>query len=162
MNKRSVRSFALGILFAVMILSGSYIWIDLDESPTLEEAKRLVEEEGLVIITEEEYDSLSSTPSPPDDTADEKEEPVHEEPAEEEQADSNQTIIEYELEIQAGMNSSDIAETLFREKVIDDEHDFEQYLIDHDYNRRMQIGSFTLTNDMSYEQIAKIITKTDD
>ena len=57
------------------------------------------------------------------------------------------------------MTSSEIAAKLAQNKIVMDEEDFAEYLIKNDYQTDIQLGSYSLTNRMSYDQIAKMITK---
>ena len=57
------------------------------------------------------------------------------------------------------MTSSEIAAKLAQNKIVMDEEDFAEYLIKNDYQTDIQMGSYSLTNRMSYDQIAKMITK---
>ena len=57
------------------------------------------------------------------------------------------------------MTSSEIATKLAQNKIVKEEEDFAEYLIKNDYQTDIQLGSYSLTNRMSYDQIAKMITK---
>jgi homospermidine synthase len=168
MNKRTVRAFSLGILLAVILLGFGR---NGQSTLNLTDAKEKVEDEGFIVITKEEYDKLAGqsvneedSQPPAEGQADketetdtEKEEETA--PQEEQPAKDESSIIHFTLEIESGMNSEQIAVILEQKKVIDDSDSFEQYLLDHDYNTKVQIGSFDLTSEMSYEEISKIITK---
>ncbi|WP_243297215.1 endolytic transglycosylase MltG [Bacillus litorisediminis] len=65
----------------------------------------------------------------------------------------------YTLTIAAGMNSSDVAERLEQNGIIDDSFVFQQYLIDRKLDGAIQIGSYQVRSDMSFEVITSIITK---
>lgn len=153
MNKRSIRSFAFGIFFAVSFIGASTHIFEEKSETTVKEAKALLKKEGFITISEEEYENLKAK----------KEEAVEEpkdkvEPPTQEQETEN-LATQYELEIVSGMNTSEIARILEEAHIIDDEQDFEQFLIEHDYNTKVQIGVFDLDSEMDYEEIAKKITK---
>ena len=69
------------------------------------------------------------------------------------------SIINFQLEVESGMTSSEIATKLAQNKIVEDEEDFAEYLIKNGYQTDIQLGSYSLTNRMSYDQIAKMITK---
>lgn len=168
MNKRTVRAFSLGILLAVILL-----WFGRNEQLTLNltDAKEKVENEGFIVITKEEYDELAGQSvneddsQPPTEGQTDKETDTdtakEEETApQEEQPDKDESsIIHFTLEIESGMNSEQISSILEQIKIIDDANNFEQYLTDHHYNTKVQIGNFELNSEMTYEEISKIITK---
>lgn len=57
------------------------------------------------------------------------------------------------------MTTGEISLQLRNAEIIEDEVEFEQFLIKNGYNTKVQIGIFQLHNKMTYEEIAKIITK---
>lgn len=68
-------------------------------------------------------------------------------------------IINYQLEIVSGMTSNEIATILAQNQVVQDEAAFAHFLIKHNYHTALQLGSFPVTNQMNFEQIANMITK---
>src|SRR5699024_7716798 len=57
-----------------------------------------------------------------------------------------------------GVVTEDIAEILYDKKVIDDKRKFEDYLEDNGHSAYIQIGKFEVTTDMSFKEIAEVIT----
>lgn len=57
-----------------------------------------------------------------------------------------------------GIVTEDIAEILYDKKVIDDKRKFEKFLEDNGYSAYIQIGKFEVTTDMTYQEIADVIT----
>ncbi|MBO8156090.1 MAG: hypothetical protein H0Z32_06510 [Bacillaceae bacterium] len=57
------------------------------------------------------------------------------------------------------MNSSDVSELLYQAQIIDNEKRFNQYLVENGLSTRIQIGEYELISDMTYEEIAAIITR---
>src|SRR5699024_9109422 len=57
-----------------------------------------------------------------------------------------------------GVVTEDIAEILYDKNVIDDKRKFEDYLEDNDHSAYIQIGTFEVTTDMSFNEIAEVIT----
>ncbi|WP_010650883.1 endolytic transglycosylase MltG [Oceanobacillus massiliensis] len=59
------------------------------------------------------------------------------------------------MTISPGMASSDISSLLAENQIIQDASEFNSYLDEHDYSLQIQIGSYELTSDMSFYQIAE-------
>lgn len=157
MNKKNVRSFAIGIIFTVSIiwLWGSFFQGEGEVEINIDEARNKLEESGFVILPEEEYEKLAAL---------QKEEKKEEEITEEKEETSTEKTDDPNdhkktLTIEKGMSSRDIARKLHEMNIIEDEHSFEQYLISQGYSKTLQIGSFELHDGMSYEEIANIIAK---
>lgn len=58
------------------------------------------------------------------------------------------------------MSSGEIAKVLEDNHIVKDRQEFAQYLIAHNDQAKIQLGTYNLTSSMNYNQIAKIITKT--
>ena len=168
MNKRSVRSFAFGLILAVTLIGSIYYFQNDSKQPTLEvnEATSLLEKKGYIVLKESEYNTLKDKAPIQDEKKqpEDKEIPIPENterkveippPAE----NTGDSIINFQLEVESGMTSSEIATKLAQNKIVKDEEDFAEYLIKNDYQTDIQLGSYSLTNRMSYDQIAKMITK---
>ncbi len=67
----------------------------------------------------------------------------------------------YTLEIRQGMNSPDVSGKLEESNIIESAEQLEEYLRSMDWESSVQIGTFEVNNNMSIEEIAKIITKKD-
>ncbi|OZU90666.1 hypothetical protein CIL03_02160 [Virgibacillus indicus] len=63
------------------------------------------------------------------------------------------------MTIESGMPSSSISDALAENNIIDDAEEFNQYLQDEEYSLKVQLGSFDLSSDMSFYEIAEAITK---
>ncbi|WP_394232959.1 hypothetical protein [Niallia oryzisoli] len=154
MNKRSLRSFAFGIFMTVSII-GCFSFFQKEpkqqESIPMKDAKALLEKSGYVILPVTEYEELQKqTP------IQEKEEAVQNVQEADPSVDS---IKNYQLEITEGLAPNDIAAKLAENQIIKNEKEFTDFLINQNYHTKIQLGSFPLTNQMSYQQIADIITK---
>jgi cell division protein YceG involved in septum cleavage len=57
------------------------------------------------------------------------------------------------------MTPGEIAAQLEEANVIDQAANFGIYLEEYGFSKKIQLGTFKLTADMSYKEIAKIITK---
>lgn len=157
MNKRNIRAFSFGIIFAVSLLGSYHFYFDSDRFSE-KDAKHFLKDRGYKVLTNEEFNKLTKT-------VQEKEtkgsRPVKEKPSDDEEksGDSGDPVIIYRLEVKSGMNSEEIAIQLAANKIIADQKDFEQFLESNGYNTKIQLGIFELTNKMSHEEIANIITK---
>lgn len=161
MNKRTIRSFAFGIFFTVSAIGTFYYFINPEvtkSSPvlTVEEAKKILEEQNLHILTKTEYEQLKAQENIVNEIT-EKESSQIDQPEKEEQVDTP-PIKTYQLKINSGMSISRIADILYQEEILTDPKEFEDYLINNDYHTKIQVGSFTLTNSMSFKEMAILIT----
>lgn len=57
MNKRTVRAFALGILFSVSLIGSAYYFLQNGKS-SLSKAKQSLEEKGYIVLSKSEYTNL--------------------------------------------------------------------------------------------------------
>lgn len=152
MNKRSVRAFSLGILFAALLLFINGLGKETDVSA--KKAKEVLTNEGFVVISKKDYDMLSAaqTKEVPEITEEQK---VETKVPEKEEV----KVIHFALEIKSGMSTEEISAKLKQANVIDNENNFKQFLIDNGYHTKVQVGTFELNSSMDFEKIAKTITK---
>lgn len=156
MNKRNTRAFALGILAAVCIIGIYYYLGTSKEKPAelnIDGAKALLADKGYIVLPKEKYQEMEKA------IKEKKKETEAPQQAPVPQPKEEDIIHAYKLEIGAGMVSHDIASILEQNKIIDDANEFETYLEENGYSKRIQLGNFELTAGMTYKQIAKIITK---
>lgn len=156
MTKNTIRAFALGIILAVALLQFTVLKQESDIS--LHDAKEKLTEEGFVILTNEEFTNLEAVAEEKELVEEEKTKPNVNEEEKLEESPAEETAA-FTLVIEENMSTKKIANILAGEKIIDDATEFEQFLIDHDYHTKVQIGNFELNSDMDYEEISKIITK---
>lgn len=174
--KHTVRAFAVGLVTAGIILLGVFYFFDEPneniEDITTEKLITHIEEEGLRVISEEEYISYSlDNESGNDDVEVKKEETeeteeeienidedkddTNEKEEEEEEEDSPSTVT---ITIERGMASSHISDMLEDEGLIDDAGDFNDYLLDNDYSLYVRMGDHELETGMSHYEIAEALT----
>ncbi|MFE8702462.1 aminodeoxychorismate lyase [Cytobacillus sp. FJAT-54145] len=174
MNRQSLRAFAFGMLFSVSAI-GSYYFIFEDKREvnlTDEEAKELLKSSGFEVLTVKEFEEAKKAAiegyakeQELSKEVEEKKEKADNERIEEneEQEDftdeEEEKVLTYELEIKSGMSTAEISSLLANAGIIGDAAEFEQYLISENYNTKVQVGTFELTNKMSKDEIARIITK---
>ncbi len=63
------------------------------------------------------------------------------------------------ITVSSGMSSETIAALLEDAGLIDSASEFNSYLVSNGYDSRLEVGSFDLEADMTYEEIAKILIK---
>ena len=88
------------------------------------------------------------------------EEPTTEEPTTEEPTTAEPSVVELTFTVERGMYSEAVTRILVQGGIITNEAEFNQYLSDTGYDYMIQTGVFTVNSGMSYEEIAKIISKT--
>ncbi|AIE60740.1 endolytic transglycosylase MltG [Bacillus methanolicus] len=170
MNKRTVRAFALGILFSVSLIGSAYYFLQNGKS-SLSKAKQSLEEKGYIVLSKSEYTNLQKQSKRKNEEKQSQETVkktensplnVHTEKGNEQSSGSyseENNVISYELKITSGMNTEQIASILSNVRIIKDAQDFEEFMSNNGYSTKIQQGTFHLTNKMNYSQIAKILTK---
>lgn len=73
--------------------------------------------------------------------------------------DDKDKVVTYTLKIESGMPSSTIGDLLEENKVIKDGSKFNKYLEDEGYSLKIQLGNFKVNSDMTFNEIAKLLTK---
>ena len=156
MNKRNTRAFAFGVLISVCTIGAFYFSMDREKSADLniKNAQSLLEDNGYVVLAKDTYDQMNKTITNQTKQAEPKEQEKIPKPPE-----TEEISLTYQLEIVSGMFSHDIAVVLAEKNIIDDANQFETYLEENGYSKRIQLGTFELNAKMSYKEIAKIITK---
>lgn len=69
------------------------------------------------------------------------------------------TAVTKKVTVKPGSNSSDLSSTLERAHIIEDAAKFDVYMKDYGYAGKIQIGTFELSSDMSFKEIAEVLTK---
>ena len=86
------------------------------------------------------------------------EETTEDEPTTEEKTTANDDGDTVTITVQSGMSSYDVAVLLEAAGVVDNASDFDVYLNQNGYSTRIEVGEFKVTDDMSYEELAKLLT----
>lgn len=183
--KYYLRGLGAGILFATIVLFISYSY-KMSDSQIKKRAEELgmvyagKEEQttadiaGQTSTNEPESDNPeeSTTPEPttpepttpeattPEPTTPEPTtpEPTAPEATTPEPTTPDEKVEKCELTVTGSTSSNDVAYALANAGIIEDAEEFNDYLCDNGYDRRIQNGTYTITSDMSYEDIAKLIT----
>ena len=177
--KYYLRGLGMGIVFTALILSVSHC---TNNKMTKEEIIKRAEALGMIMPSDEDiFNTESSTadnettepstegptteaPTEESTTEAPTEEPTTEAPTEEptteEATTVAPTVVELTFTVERGMYSEAVTRILVQGGIITNEAEFNQYLSDTGYDERIQTGVFTVNSGMSYEEIAKIISKT--
>lgn len=181
--KLQIRFFAIGLLTAAILLFAFYFIIDeteatLDNVP-VEEMIEKVEENGYRVITEDEFISYSfyleekhqkeSKEENSDKKSNDKnsKDKKDKDKNEKKDNDKNKTddkdekkdeVKKVSFTVKEGFVSNDIADILVENGIIDDSAKFVKYLEDNNYSPYIQLGTFEVTSDMSYKELAETIT----
>ena len=137
--RRITRAFAAGILFATTILAIVHYTNDKQKQ---NDAISQQQYEQLVAERNQLADALEKLKKEKEKTT----------------PSQKETYI-YTLTIAKGEASLDIANRLKQAHIIDDAQSFLTYLDTHQLTRAVRPGTYVVTSDMSYEQIARKVTK---
>ncbi|MED4695324.1 hypothetical protein [Peribacillus frigoritolerans] len=138
MNKARLQGLSTGIIFTTTIFDAFYYGTDKFEgtTPSAEEAKELLVKKGFVVTLPTEEAKKTVQPK----VLMEKEAST------------------YTIKVKTNMTTAVIAYLLSKEKIIDDAAEFEAYMNDRDFSKKIQIGEFVVTNNMTYRQLANTLT----
>lgn len=125
---------------------------DNEENTETKETEKPTEKET---ETEEPTEKETETEKPTEKPT-EKETETEEET--EEQPPKPQAITA-SIEIRSGMFSEAVSRLLEEAGIISNAAEFNMYLENNGYSERICVGTFTVSSDMSYEQLARIITR---
>ncbi|WP_155645447.1 endolytic transglycosylase MltG [Peribacillus simplex] len=145
MFKARLQGISAGIIFTTCIFAGCYYGTGLlkETNVTIEEAKEMLENDGFVVSLPHEEAKQTVQPSKETDHS----------PNAEESA-----IVSYTIKVKSNMTTTEIAKRLFEKKIIDDASEFEAYMNEHGFSKKIQIGEFVVTNTMSYRQLANTLS----
>lgn len=156
MNKRNVRSFAFGVIFSVAIFILGFNFFENDNP---QQAKELLEKDGYKVLTSEEYKQITSQAKATKENEDKEKIENSKEKKEKSSSNKNDDLITYELVVNRGMTTGEIASILKEKGIIKNQKDFEQYLVDVGYSNKIRVGKYKLNNKLSFREIALTITK---
>lgn len=164
--KYYLRGLGIGILVTAAILTIVY---HTKGSMSDSQIKKRAEQLGMVMASTEE-DTLFAQTTQADTTIEETgtisveetttvvetTEAVTEAPTEK---PTEAPAAEAVLTISPGMYSESVSAELVRLGIITNQKEFNSYLVNNGYAERIQTGDFKIKADMSYDEIARIITK---
>ncbi len=176
--KYYLRGLGIGMVVSTLILVISYNTQNkISDEEVIMRAKKL----GMVMSTEDDLFGEETTsaeepttkepsteeptteePSTEEPTTEEPstEEPTTEEPATEEPTtEAGGTVVEFTFTIESGMYSEAVTKMLVQGGIIKNETEFNLFLETTGYEEKIQTGVYTVNSGMTYEEIAKIISK---
>ncbi|ASK63187.1 hypothetical protein CFK37_14045 [Virgibacillus phasianinus] len=174
--KQPVRAFSIGLFAAGIILLAIFLYFDTPQNNTdnisQQEMIKAIEEDGYQVLSEDEYISLSVNNEPPKDQKNESKTKDKDKEQEKDQTDDTKSkqkeqdtkdkekkeVKKFTLKVEPGLASSSISSILEENGVIDNASKFNKYLEENDYSQYVQLGTFELTTDMTFNQIAEAIT----
>lgn len=173
--KQPVRSFALGLLSAGIILITTFYFTDTNSKTKIMSTDDLIEKveaDGYHVLTESEYISVSvqtdqtkqrNENEEGSNSAEKQENEADTEENPNDNQDKNSTSegkskVTYTLTVKSGMTPSSISTILVENNIIDNSDDFTQYLEEEGYSTKVQLGEFDLTSEMSHYDIAEQLT----
>ncbi|MDQ0218306.1 hypothetical protein ELQ35_12565 [Peribacillus cavernae] len=173
MNKGTIQAFAAGIILSTGVIAGYGHWFQPndDQAISLQEAKRLLKQEGYEVtpsLKEEETRETAKSKEPEStekQLAEKSRKPIPKQDIGEKegnhasQTKKSEATAAYTLSIRSGMTTGDIAVLLANEGILKDASAFEHYLEQNELSKRIQIGEYVLTDNMTIQQAAKTITK---
>ncbi|WLR46262.1 hypothetical protein LC065_11725 [Halobacillus litoralis] len=146
--KQWIRSYALGLLTAVIVLAIVY-WNTETTSSTVvemeystEELIEQLESKGYQALTMDEWKTLKENDHRQSQTPTPVEKP----------------ITTFSIDVVSGTTTDDISAKLIQANIIEDAAEFESFMKENDYSRYIQIGQATLNSEMSLQEIAEAIT----
>lgn len=143
MSKQSVRGFGIAIFFVgALIYSMNSLNIPLPGVDPDAAAKKEIEELQQQLTTAQQQ--LEEAKSAKKEASDEEE--------------KGEEVIETTISVFRGNTAYDISRKLQDEGIIDNALQFELFLANGEYSRRIQIGEFTVSSDMTEEELAKALT----
>ncbi len=145
MIKGRLQGFSAGIIFTTCIFAGCYYGTGIIKGSDLtsDEAKELLEKDGFTVSLPNKEAQQALKPS----------RDIDQKPKVEQTP-----IVSYTMKVKSNMTSAEIATMLVEEKIIDDAAEFETYMNEHDFSKKIQIGEFVVTNTMTYRQLANTLS----
>ncbi|MCP3741392.1 hypothetical protein [Rossellomorea sp. BNER] len=171
MSKQSTRSIAFGLFLAGLILFVyQQFFYEIDEKESI----ALLEKEGYTVLSEKEtkanekqiaqlQEQLSQAPKQEEKTqekAENKKEQTNKEDTINKEKKEEPKVYQAVLNITSGMNIVQISDKLAASKIIKSSDEMSDYLAEKNYAEQIKIGEYDVNSEMTIDQIAKIITKT--
>lgn len=144
--KKEIRAFALGMLLSTSILGVVYYQADKQQPLTKAQVDAYLQKHHKIALSNAQYAALQEKAN----KANKQTKPV---------APNTTPVHIYHLVIETGDVPAKFAKELETAKVIADATALTSYLETHQLTRAIRPGTYEIRSDMSYEQIAAMITK---
>jgi beta-N-acetylglucosaminidase len=151
--KQVLQGFAAALLLAGACMLVLYITSDESAAKTTsaapiqkelstEEMKTRLEKDDYYILNSKEYEELQQKTETKEKT----------------ETESNQPK-EFQLKLESGMTSDEVARQLEKKSILEDGDAFLTYLNVTKASKALQVGTYDVNSDMSYEEITELLTK---
>ncbi|QOY36142.1 endolytic transglycosylase MltG [Anaerobacillus isosaccharinicus] len=162
MTKKMLQGIATGILLTTLLLAYNFYFTDnflvIKEKPseekmnfTEQDLEDYLQDHGLVAIDKLEYEQLLEGNLA-------SEEVIESAPSSPEKVIERVVVKEITFTIEPGMSSGSVAQSLEESGLIADRSVFEEYVSRNGLETKIKAGVYSLTSDMSLEDILKTIT----
>jgi len=151
MDKRNIRSFALGMLLSTCII-GSIYYYSKPYEQTGQQLESVLKAKGLVAVNEKEYEQLKRLSEQKENSKNKQH------PPQQSSHKESETVHVYRLTVSEGKYPRDIAKELEEAKIIPNDTDFTDHLEKRNLTRKIRVGTYTVTSQMTLEQISNMIT----
>ncbi|WP_175991034.1 hypothetical protein [Bacillus sp. Marseille-Q1617] len=149
MNKQTTRAFSAGILFTTAIIfiysfyfgsTSSRSLNSTPESHTIVKKSEIKAKENEISALKEQLETYETN-------------------TDKQNAPSQSEKYQLTLTIKPGMTPADIEEKLQEAKIISEEEQFVQFIVENEFADKIQVGEFLVHSEMTVEEIADLITK---
>ncbi|MDQ0213877.1 cell division protein YceG involved in septum cleavage [Oikeobacillus pervagus] len=160
MNKQMTRAFATGLLAAAIALL-IYLYFSPTQDLSVEKMKQKLEKDDYVVVNATTYHQQVNELArlQKEISAMNKVKPTIKQKETKKQTTSKQKTNSYHLVISSGTTSAEIGQKLEEAGIIHSREQFDEYLKDHHYATKIQIGEYDIQQSFTFEEIAKVITK---
>ena len=168
MTKHGMRGFASGVIAASAIVALFYFQISPTTEASNEKSAPMTEESveqylnshGEIAVDKKTFDQWqnseqSGTASKPKESG----KSTDKKSADKSTKSDKPQVYKATIQVTQGMTTSDVAAALVSQHIIKDKYDLINYVISNKLEPYLQLGTFTLTSDMTIQQIASTITK---
>ncbi|KZN96321.1 endolytic transglycosylase MltG [Aeribacillus composti] len=176
MNKRILQAFSAGMIVSTSILTLTFYLGNYDQKVVAEKeltdksVNEYLAQNNKIAVSNKEYEEFLSykdtkvknlNKTPQQNEQQQKQQNQNAQNQNQEQKNNNQQteVKPVKVNIKEGMTTSDVSKILEQSGIIDSASKFNQYLIKHDYHKRVQIGTFEVKKGMSYYEIAEALTR---
>ncbi len=176
MNKRILQAFSAGMIVSTSILTLTFYLGNYDQKVVAEKeltdksVNEYLAQNNKIAVSNKEYEEFLSykdtkvknlNKTPQQNEQQQKQQNQNAQNQNQEQKNNKQQteVKPVKVNIKEGMTTSDVSKILEQSGIIDSASKFNQYLIKHDYHKRVQIGTFEVKKGMSYYEIAEALTR---
>ncbi|GAA0345656.1 hypothetical protein GCM10008967_40100 [Bacillus carboniphilus] len=168
MRRQSIQGFAIGMFLTAVVLSLVYQMTSDSNEVEVDDAVATLEKNEYIVLSANEWEEIQQKLSTKETEQKETEAPQEEQANPGTDTDSaeqdevnNETEPKktYSLVIKPGMSSSEVGYLLEENGIVEDARAFNKYIVDRKLEGYIQIGTHTVTSDMSFDVIADTISK---